>query len=150
MERKRYRQRLSEIFRVLDAVDGLLQLQNPVTISMLRKRRPLPNLTATRANRACKSVVHEDPQPVDSGVISLSADVLIELIPVDHVQRYRLTYERRRGGCSGKNPVDDLGMVAPLVVGESSGGLAVDPPVLVDDGAVLHTPAEVMATEFHQ
>ncbi|KAJ0790413.1 hypothetical protein HanPI659440_Chr05g0215151 [Helianthus annuus] len=150
MERKRYRQRLSEIFRVLDAADGLLQLQNPVTKSMLRKRRPLPNVTATRANRACKSVVHEDPQPVDSGVMSLSADVLTELIPVDHVRRHRLTYEHRFGGCSKKNPVGDLGMVAPTVVGESSSGLAVDPPMLVDGGVVLHTPAEVMATDFHQ
>ncbi|MFS7953508.1 hypothetical protein Hanom_Chr07g00619501 [Helianthus anomalus] len=86
MDRKRYRQRLSDIFRVLDAADGLLQLQHLVTRSMLRKRRPVPNATTTRANRACKSVVYEDPPPVDSGIASLSADVLTELIPVDHVQ----------------------------------------------------------------
>ncbi|MFS8027419.1 hypothetical protein Hanom_Chr16g01498451 [Helianthus anomalus] len=150
MDQKRYRQRLSDIFRVLDAADGLLQLQHPVTRSTFRKRRPLPNATATRANRACKSVVYEDPPPVDSGIASLSADVLTELIPVDHVQRCRLTYERRRGGCSKNNLVDDLGMVASLVVGESTGGLTVGPPTLFSGGAVLHTLAKVMATDFHQ
>ncbi|KAJ0438310.1 hypothetical protein HanRHA438_Chr16g0762771 [Helianthus annuus] len=100
MSRKVYRQRLSDIFRLLDAADGLVQLQTPVTKLMLRKSRPLPHAVATRANRACRSVVYDDPQPVDPDVPSLSADVLKELIPVDHVQRYRLVYERRHGGCS--------------------------------------------------
>ncbi|MFS7993136.1 hypothetical protein Hanom_Chr12g01090521 [Helianthus anomalus] len=117
---------------------------------MLRKRRLLPHAVATRANRACKSVVYEDPQPVDPDVASLSADVLKELIPVNHVQRYRLVYERRRGGCSEKNPVDDPGVIAPLVIGGSTGGLVVDPPVLLSGGVVLHTPTEVMATYSHE
>ncbi|KAJ0902152.1 hypothetical protein HanPSC8_Chr08g0333661 [Helianthus annuus] len=92
MKRKRYRQRLTEIFRVLDAADDLLQLQYPVTRSMLRRRRLVPNVVPARANRACQSIVIEDPQPVDPGVPPLSADVLTSLIPVDHDQRYRLTY----------------------------------------------------------
>ncbi|MFS7949097.1 hypothetical protein Hanom_Chr06g00567561 [Helianthus anomalus] len=117
---------------------------------MLRKRRPLPNVAATRANRACKSVVPENPQPMDSGLLSLSADVLTELIPVDHVQRYRFTYQRCSGGCSKKGLMDDSGMVAPAVDGESSGSLAVDPSTSVDGGVVLHTPVVVLAPNFHQ
>ncbi|MFS7941000.1 hypothetical protein Hanom_Chr05g00471001 [Helianthus anomalus] len=87
---------------------------------------------------------------MDSGFLSLSADVLTELIPVDHVQRYHFTYQRRFGGCSKKDLMDDSGMVAPVVDGESSGSLAVDPFTFVDGGVVLHTPAVVMAPNFHQ
>ncbi|KAJ0919702.1 hypothetical protein HanRHA438_Chr05g0232641 [Helianthus annuus] len=150
MSRKSYRQRLSDIFRRLDAADGLVQLQTPVTRSMLRKRGPLTRAIAARANRACKSVICEDPQPADPDVTLPSADVLTELIPVDPVRRCRLVYERRRGGCSMKNRVDDPGIIAPFVTGGSTSDLAVDPPVLVSGGAVLHTPAEVMATCSHK
>ncbi|KAF5813318.1 hypothetical protein HanXRQr2_Chr03g0096891 [Helianthus annuus] len=149
MERKRYRQRLSEIFRVLDAADGVLQLQHPVTRSMLRRRRPLPNIAPARANRACQSVVVEDPQPMNPEMPSLSADVLAGLIPVDHDRRCRITYQRRSGGYP-KQQVDGSGVVAPTMDGESSGNLAVDPAAFVDGGVVLHTPAVVMAPTFHQ
>ncbi|KAJ0800991.1 hypothetical protein HanPI659440_Chr03g0111631 [Helianthus annuus] len=147
MERKRYRQRLSEIFRVLDAADGLLQLQNPVTRSMLRRRRPLPSVAPTRA---CQSVVVEDPQPMDPGMPSLSADVLTGLIPVDHDRRCRITYQRRSGGHLKKQQMDGSGMVVPVVDGESSGNLAIDPATFVDGDVVLHTPAVVVAPNFHQ
>ncbi|KAJ0952383.1 hypothetical protein HanPSC8_Chr02g0071611 [Helianthus annuus] len=150
MERKRYRQRLSEIFRVLDAADGLLQLQYFVTRSMLQRRRPVPNVVSARANRACQSIVIGDPRPVDPGVPSLSADVLTGLIPVDHDQRYRLTYQRRSGDHPKKQQMDGSGMVVPVVGDESSGNLAVDPAAFVDDGVVVHTPAVVMAPNFHQ
>ncbi|KAJ0570377.1 hypothetical protein HanHA300_Chr05g0177321 [Helianthus annuus] len=145
MERKRYRQRLSEIFRVLDAADGLLMLQHPVTKSMLRGRRPIPNAAPVRANRACQSIVIEDPQPVDPGV-QLSADVLTGLIPVDPEQRYRLTYQRHSGGRTRRQQMDGSSMVAPMV-GGSTDHLAVDPVVVVDDDGdevVVHTPAVVM------
>ncbi|KAF5817861.1 hypothetical protein HanXRQr2_Chr02g0057981 [Helianthus annuus] len=146
MERKRYRQRLSEIFRVLDAADGLLMLQHPVTKSMLRGRRPIPNAAPVRANRACQSIVIEDPRPVDPGV-QLSADVLSDLIPVDPEQRYRLTYQRHSGG-RRRQQMDGSSMVAPMVDG-STDHLAVHPVVVVnddDDGdeVVMHTPAVVM------
>ncbi|KAJ0579274.1 hypothetical protein HanHA300_Chr04g0116191 [Helianthus annuus] len=147
---KSYSQRLSDIFQRLDAADGLVQLQTPVTRSMIRRRGPPPHAVASRANRACKSVVYEDPQPADPNVASLSADVLTELIPVDHVQICRLVYKRRRGGCSMRNPVDDPGVITPLVIGGSTDDLAVDPLVLVCGGTVLHTPAEVMAICSHK
>ncbi|KAJ0809071.1 hypothetical protein HanPI659440_Chr01g0010571 [Helianthus annuus] len=147
MERKRYRQRLSEIFRVLDAADGLLMLQHPVTKSMLRGRRPIPNAAPVRANRACQSIVIEDPQPVDPGVPQLSADVLSGLIPVNPEQRYRLTYQRHSGGRTRRQQVDGSGTVAPMVDG-SSDQLAIDP--VVDDEVVVHTPAVVMAPSLPQ
>ncbi|MFS7909970.1 hypothetical protein Hanom_Chr02g00100811 [Helianthus anomalus] len=150
MSRKVYRQRLYEIFRVLDAADGLVQLQTLVTKSMLRKRRPHRPDVPTRANRACKSIVYEDLQPVDLDVAPLPADDLEEHLPVDPVQRYRLVYERRLGGCSKKNLADDAGVTAPLMIEGSADGLAVNPPMLICGGAVLHTPAEVMATYSHQ
>ncbi|MFS8018244.1 hypothetical protein Hanom_Chr15g01389821 [Helianthus anomalus] len=150
MSRKSYRQRLSDIFRLLDAVDGLVQLQTPVTRSMIRRRGAPPLAVASWANRACKIVVYEDPQPADPNVSSLLADVMTELIPVDRVQRCHLVYKRRRGGCSMRKPEDDPGVITPLVIGGSTGDLAVDPPVLVCVGTVLHTPAEVMATCSHK
>ncbi|MFS7988572.1 hypothetical protein Hanom_Chr11g01036421 [Helianthus anomalus] len=149
MSRKSYRQRLSDIFRLLDVVDGLVQLHTPVTRSMIRWRGPPPPAVASRANRACKSFVYEDPQPADPDVSSLSADVMMELIPVDRVQRCRLVYKHRRGDCSMRKPEDDPGVITPLVIGGSTCDLVVDPPVLVCGGTVLHTPAEVMATCSH-
>ncbi|MFS7942121.1 hypothetical protein Hanom_Chr06g00484361 [Helianthus anomalus] len=73
MSRKIYRERLSDIFRRLDAADGLVQLQTPMTKSMIRRRRE-PNVVPSRANRACQSVVYEDPLPSDIDMASLSAD----------------------------------------------------------------------------
>ncbi|KAJ0733258.1 hypothetical protein HanPI659440_Chr11g0406331 [Helianthus annuus] len=142
-------QRLSEIFRVLDAADGLLQLQHPVTRSMLRGRRPIPNAAPVRANRACQSIVIEDPQPVDPGVPQLSADVLSGLIPVNPEQRYRLTYQRHSGGRPRRQQVDGSGTVVPMVDG-SSDHLAIDPVVVVGDEVVVHTPAVVMAPNHPQ
>ncbi|KAF5769915.1 hypothetical protein HanXRQr2_Chr14g0653701 [Helianthus annuus] len=143
-------QRLSEIFRVLDAADGLLQLQYPVTRSMLRGRRPIPNAAPVRANRACQSIVIEDPQPVDPGVPQLSTDVLSSLIPVNPEQRYRLTYQRYSGGRPRRQQTDGSGTVVPMVGDGSSENLAIDPVVVVDDEVVVHTPAVVMAPNLPQ
>ncbi|KAJ0625124.1 hypothetical protein HanIR_Chr01g0050361 [Helianthus annuus] len=152
MERKRYRQRLSEIFRVLDAADGLLMLQHPVTRSMLRGRRPIPNAAPVRANRACQSLVILDPQPEDPGV-QLSADVLTGLIPVDPEWRYRLTYQRQSGGRTRRQQMDGSGSVSQMV-GGSAGHLAVNSVVGVeeDDGdeVGVPTPAVVMAPSLPQ
>ncbi|MFS8029893.1 hypothetical protein Hanom_Chr17g01527671 [Helianthus anomalus] len=131
MSWKSYRQRLSDIFRRLDAADGLDQLQIPVTRSMIRRRRSPPQAVPLRANRACKSVIYEDPLSADTNAAPLSADTLMEVIPVDRDQRCRLVYERRRGGCSVRNPVGDPRMVAPSVIGGSTDNLGVDPCVLV-------------------
>ncbi|KAJ0933127.1 hypothetical protein HanPSC8_Chr04g0181431 [Helianthus annuus] len=142
MERKRYRQRLSEIFRVLDAADGLLMLQQPVTRSMLRARRPIPNAAPVRANRACQSLVVLDPPLEDPGV-QLSADILTGLIPVDPERRYRLTYQRQSGS-RRRQQVDGTGL-EPQMVGCSSA----NPVVVVDDDdgddVGVPTPAVVMA-----
>ncbi|MFS7972592.1 hypothetical protein Hanom_Chr09g00846611 [Helianthus anomalus] len=143
---KSYRQRLSDIFRHLDAADGLVQLQIPVTRPMIRKIGSPSHVVPSRVNRACKSVIYEDPLPADTNVASLSADTLMEAIQVDRVQRYHLVYERRGGGCSVRNPVGDPGMVAPPVNEGPTDDLAVDPCVVRCSGKVLHTPAEVMAT----
>ncbi|KAJ0704265.1 hypothetical protein HanPI659440_Chr14g0560731 [Helianthus annuus] len=150
MERKRYRQRLSEIFRVLDAADGLLMLQHPVTRSMLRSRRPIPNAAPVRANRACQSLVIPDPQPEDPRM-QLSADVLTGLIPVDPERRYRLTYQRQSGGRTKGQPTDASGLMFRMV-GGSTDPLAVNPVVVVedDDDVGVPTPAVVTAPIFHQ
>ncbi|MFS7917475.1 hypothetical protein Hanom_Chr03g00189481 [Helianthus anomalus] len=144
MSRKIYQERLSDIFWRLHVADGLVQLQTPETKSMIRRRRA-PNVVPSRANRACQSVVYEDPLPSDTDMKSLSADNLMQIILVDHVQRCRIVYKRRRGGCAVKASVDNPGMVTSPVVGGSTDDLAADPCV-PDCGKVLHTPAEVMAT----
>ncbi|MFS7946231.1 hypothetical protein Hanom_Chr06g00533571 [Helianthus anomalus] len=148
MSRKIYRERLSDIFWRLDAADGLVQLQTPVSKSMIQRRRA-PNDVPSRANRACQSVVFEDPLPSDTDMALLSADNLMQIIPADHVQRCRLVCKRRGGGCAVKASVDNPGMVTPLVVRGSTDDLAADPCVS-DCGKVLHTHAEVMATYSHK
>ncbi|MFS7956043.1 hypothetical protein Hanom_Chr07g00649901 [Helianthus anomalus] len=115
MSQKSYRQRLSDIFRRLDAADGLVQLQIPVTKSMIRKRGSRPDAVLPRVSRSCKSVIYEDPLPADMSVVPLSADTLLEDVPADQVQRCRLVYKRRRGGRSVKNPIGDLGVADPPV-----------------------------------
>ncbi|MFS8023195.1 hypothetical protein Hanom_Chr16g01448611 [Helianthus anomalus] len=150
MSQKSYRQRLSDIFQRLDAADGLVQLQIPVTKSMIRKRGSPPDAVLPRVSRSCKRVIYEDPLPADMSVASLSADNLLKDVPANQVQRCRLVYERRRGGRSVKNPVGDLGMAAPPVFRWHTDDLAVDPCLLGCSGKVLHTPAEVMATRSHE
>ncbi|MFS7944372.1 hypothetical protein Hanom_Chr06g00511351 [Helianthus anomalus] len=145
-DRKSYGQRLSDIFQRLDAADGLVRLQIPVTKVMIKKRGSPPDVVFPRVSRSCKSVIYENPFPANTNVASLSTDTLMEAIPADHVQRCHLVYERRRGGRSVKNPVGDRGMVASLMVGGHTDDLAVDPCLPGFNGKVLHTPAEVMAT----
>ncbi|MFS8033798.1 hypothetical protein Hanom_Chr17g01573781 [Helianthus anomalus] len=117
MSRKSYRQRLSDIFRRLDAADGLVQLQIPVTKSMIRRRGSRSDAVLPRVSRYCKSVIYEDPLPADTNVASLSADTLLKIVAADQVQCCHLVYEHCCGGHSVKNPVGDLGVVAPPVFG---------------------------------
>ncbi|MFS7907351.1 hypothetical protein Hanom_Chr01g00070301 [Helianthus anomalus] len=117
---------------------------------MIRRRGSPSHVVPSRADRACKSVIYKDALPADTNVASLSAGTLMEVILVDRVQHCRLVYERRRGGCSVRNPAGDTGMVAPPSIGGSTDDLAVDPCVLGCGGKVLYTPAEVMATCSHK
>ncbi|MFS7998079.1 hypothetical protein Hanom_Chr12g01149451 [Helianthus anomalus] len=146
MSRKCYKQRLSDIFRRLDAADGLVCLQTPVTEEMIKGEKVSSGDALPRVSRSCKSIIYEDPPLADTGVVLLSADTLMGAAPSDHVQRCGLVYEWRRGGRSGKNLVDDQEAVVPPVGEENVDDLITDPHPLECHVVVLHTPAEVRAT----
>ncbi|MFS7955126.1 hypothetical protein Hanom_Chr07g00638971 [Helianthus anomalus] len=122
--------RLSDIFRRLDAADGLVRLHIPVTEELIRG----------------EEVPSDAVLPGLAGAASLSVDTLMGIVTPDRVQRYQLVYERRRGGRSGKNLVGNQVVVGLPVVEENVDNLIVDPHPLECYGEVLHTPAEVMAT----
>ncbi|MFS7947575.1 hypothetical protein Hanom_Chr06g00549881 [Helianthus anomalus] len=144
--RKCYKQRLFDIFRRLDAADGLVRLQIPVTEEMIKGKRVPCDDALPQVSRCCKSVIYEDLSQADASPVSLSADTLMGVVPPDHVQGCGLVYERRRGGRSGKNQVDDQEVVALLLDEENVGDLIIDPHPLECYGVALHTPAEVRAT----
>ncbi|MFS7952718.1 hypothetical protein Hanom_Chr07g00610211 [Helianthus anomalus] len=92
------------------------------------------------------SIIYEEPSPAEASVAASSTDTLMKVIPSDHIQRCGLVYERRRGGHSGKNPVEDQEVMDALVDEGNIDKLIIDPHLLECYGEVLHTPAEVMAT----
>ncbi|MFS7913168.1 hypothetical protein Hanom_Chr02g00138661 [Helianthus anomalus] len=115
MSRRSYKQRLSDIFRSLDATDGLVRLQVLVIEDMIRGEEvPLDNIVP-RASRSCKSVIHEEPSHAESSAAVLSTDTLMRVCPPDRLRRCGVVYERRRGGRSGKKPIDDQTMMAAPV-----------------------------------
>ncbi|MFS7956827.1 hypothetical protein Hanom_Chr07g00659151 [Helianthus anomalus] len=140
-----YKQRLSEIFRCLDAAGGLIHLLIPVTEEMIKGKEVTSDDVLPRVSRSCKIVIYEDPSKADVGVVSLSADNLMETLPLDRVQRCRLVYERRRRSRSSTNAVDDQEVVALPVDEENVDDLIVDPHPLECYGVALYTPAEVRA-----
>ncbi|MFS7963464.1 hypothetical protein Hanom_Chr08g00738361 [Helianthus anomalus] len=99
MGQKCHKQKMSHILRRLDAADALIHLQVPVTEEMIRGREVNSDDTVPRVSRSCKSIEDESHSKADKGVISLSADILTQAFPPDHVQCCRLVYERRRSGC---------------------------------------------------
>ncbi|MFS7943795.1 hypothetical protein Hanom_Chr06g00504441 [Helianthus anomalus] len=145
MSRRSYKQRLSDIFRRLDAADGLVRLQVLVTEEMIRGEGVPHDDVLPRVSRSCKSIIHEEPSHVEASAAVLSADTLIRAFPPDHIQRCEVVYERRRRNRSGKKPVEDQEVMAAPVDEGNADELIVDPHPLECYGEVLHTPAEVKA-----
>ncbi|MFS7939583.1 hypothetical protein Hanom_Chr05g00453491 [Helianthus anomalus] len=85
MGRKCHTHKISHFLRRLDAVDGLIHLQVSVTDEMIRGREVNSDDTVPRVSRSCKSVEDEGPSKAEEGVISLSADTLMEAFPPGHV-----------------------------------------------------------------
>ncbi|MFS8032308.1 hypothetical protein Hanom_Chr17g01556051 [Helianthus anomalus] len=137
---------LSDIFRRLDAADGLVHLHIPVTEEMIRGEGLPSDAVLPRVSRSCRSIIYEDSSQADTSAASLSADTVMGIVSPDRVQRCQLVYERRHGGRFGKNLVGNQVVVAFPVVEENVDDLIVDPHPLEFYGEVLHTPAEVMAT----
>ncbi|MFS7988582.1 hypothetical protein Hanom_Chr11g01036561 [Helianthus anomalus] len=94
MGRKCHKQKISHVLHRLDAADGLILLQVPVTEEIIRNREVNSGETVLRVSRSCKSVRDEGPSRTEPGGVPLSADILLQAFPPDHVQRCRLVYER--------------------------------------------------------
>ncbi|MFS8024719.1 hypothetical protein Hanom_Chr16g01466711 [Helianthus anomalus] len=92
-DRRSYKQRLSNIFRCLDAADGLVRLQIPETEEMIRGEGVPSDDILPRVSRSCKSIIYEEPSPTESSADALSADTLIGVVPPNHVQRCGLVYK---------------------------------------------------------
>ncbi|MFS8031639.1 hypothetical protein Hanom_Chr17g01548231 [Helianthus anomalus] len=145
MSQRSYKQRLSDIFRRLDAADGLVRLQVLVTEYMIRGEEVPHDNVLPRVSRSCKIIIHEEPSHVEANVAVLSADTLMRAFPSDLLRRCGIVYERRRGGRSGKKPVKDQEVKAAPVDEGNTDELIVDPHLLECYGEVLHTPTEVVA-----
>ncbi|MFS8016261.1 hypothetical protein Hanom_Chr15g01366451 [Helianthus anomalus] len=145
MGRKCHTQKISHVFRRLDAADGLVHLQVPVTKEMIRGREMNSDDTVPRVSRSCQSIGDKGPPKADAGVISLSADTLMEAFPPGHVQCCRLVYDRRRSGHRCTSLVDDRRVLAFPADEVNVNDLTVDPHPLEAYGVALYTPTEVSA-----
>ncbi|MFS7910882.1 hypothetical protein Hanom_Chr02g00111411 [Helianthus anomalus] len=145
MNRRSYKQRLSDIFRRLDAADGLVCLQVLVTEDMIREGEFPPNNVLPGVSRSCKSIIPEEPSHAEASAAVLSTDTLMMVVPSDHIQRCEVVYKRRHSGRSDKKPVEDQEVMAALVDEGCADELIVDPHPLECYGKVLCTPTEVVA-----
>ncbi|MFS7889176.1 hypothetical protein Hanom_Chr00s000003g01603891 [Helianthus anomalus] len=144
MSRRSYKQRLSDIFRRLDAADGFVRLQVLVTEDMIRGEEVPHDNVVPWVSRSCKSVIHEETSYAEASAAVLSANTLMRAFPPDRLQRCGVVYERRRGGRSSKKPVDDHEVMAAPMDEGTTNKLIVDPHPLECYGEVLRTPAEVV------
>ncbi|MFS8008150.1 hypothetical protein Hanom_Chr14g01269321 [Helianthus anomalus] len=126
-DRRSYKQWLFDIFRRLDAADGLVRLQVLVTEDMIRGDEVPPDDVLPRVSRSCKSIIYQEPSHIEANTVVLSADTLMKSFPADSTQRGGLVYERRRGDRSGKKLVDGQEVMAALVNEKDANVLVVDP-----------------------
>ncbi|MFS7955005.1 hypothetical protein Hanom_Chr07g00637351 [Helianthus anomalus] len=145
MVRRCHKQKISHVLRRLDAADGLILLQVLVTEEMIRGREVNSGETVPRVSRSWRSIGDEDPSRTEPSGVPLSAAILLQSFPPDHVQRYKLVYERHRGGRHDASLVDDRRALAFPVDEVDVNDLIVDPPPLEYYGKALYTPAEARA-----
>ncbi|MFS7986080.1 hypothetical protein Hanom_Chr11g01006201 [Helianthus anomalus] len=112
---------------------------------MIRGKEVNSEDTVPRVSRSCKSIEDESHSKADTGVISLSADTLLQAFPSNHVQRCMMVYERHRNGRRCAGLVVDRSVLAFPTDEVDVDDLIVDPHPLEYYGEALYTPAEVRA-----
>ncbi|MFS8022630.1 hypothetical protein Hanom_Chr16g01441791 [Helianthus anomalus] len=145
MGRQCRNQKISDVLRNLDAVEGLVRLHDPMREEMIRGKKTDSADTMRWINRACKSIGDDDPSKAKIGVALVSADTLMQAFPSGYVQRCRVVYERHRSGPRFASPVGDQWMSASPVDEVNIDDLIIDPHPSEYYGEALHTPAEVLA-----
>ncbi|MFS7917629.1 hypothetical protein Hanom_Chr03g00191341 [Helianthus anomalus] len=137
--------KISNVLRRLDVADALVHLQVSVTEEMIRGSEVNSSDAVPRVSQSCKRIENEGHSKAETGVVSLSADTLLQAFPSDHAQRCRMVYERCRNGHRCAGLVDDQSVLAFPVDEVNVNDLIVDPHPLECYGEALYTPPKVKA-----